>query len=283
MITFGLVVLLFAFYEVYGKTAAVDAHQKDLNTELTQTWTQPAGSDAAGGTRPPVLPAPGGPLGRLYIPALHLHWVVVEGVSLHDIQYAPGHYPGTALPGQIGNFSVAGHRIPSIFWDLQKLTPGQIIVMETRDNWYVYRVTQNEIVTPHSVEVVAPTPDQIGVAPTQAMMTLTTCNPKWNDYQRMAVHAVLIKTQADIGRTARGAGELTMYAMDLAQAAVRRTGQDRRACVVFLGGVVGLLWYGVFPGRRPASAVQQRASDHARRGGSAPGCGHPVADGLPVA
>jgi sortase A len=69
-------------------------------------------------------------------------------------------------------------------------------VMETRDIWYEYRVTQNEIVTPHSIEVIDPAPDQPGVAPSQAMMTLTTCNPKWNDYQRMAVHAVLIKTQA---------------------------------------------------------------------------------------
>jgi sortase A len=194
LITFGLIVLLFAFYEVYGKAAAVDAHQKDLNTELTQTWTHPGGQPV--GASGPKLPPPGGALGRLYIPVLHMHWVVVEGVGLDDIQYAPGHYPGTALPGQIGNFSVAGHRIPSIFWDLQKLTPGQIIVVETRDDWYVYQVTQNEVVTPHSVEVVAATPDHIGVAPTEAMMTLTTCNPKWNDYQRMAVHAVLIKTQA---------------------------------------------------------------------------------------
>jgi sortase A len=194
LITFGLIVLLFAIYEVYGKTAAVVAHQNDLSKQLTQVWTEaPAG---ANGTAAPALPAPGGPLGRLYIPVLHMHWVVVEGVTLHDIQFAPGHYPGTALPGQIGNFSVAGHRVPSIFWNLQELQPGQLIVVETRDDWYEYQVTQNEIVTPHSVEVVAATPDHIGVAPTAAMMTLTTCNPKWDNYQRMAVHAILINKQA---------------------------------------------------------------------------------------
>ena len=70
---------------------------------------------------------------------------------------------------------------------LQEMQEGQIIVVQTKDFWYVYTVTVNEVVTPHSVEVVAPTPDQIGVAPKKAMMTLTTCNPKWNDYQRMAV------------------------------------------------------------------------------------------------
>ena len=197
LITFGLIVLLFALYEVYGKTQIVNAHQNDLEKQLTQVWNQPApitgkAPGYAGGNS--NLPPPGGALGRLYIPVLHLHWVVVEGVSLQDIAYAPGHYPGTALPGQIGNFAVAGHRIPSIFWDMQKVQPGTVVVVETRDDYYEYQVTVNELVTPHSVEVIAPTPDHPGIAPTKAMLTLTTCNPKWDNYQRMVVHGVLIKT-----------------------------------------------------------------------------------------
>jgi sortase A len=200
LITLGLIVMLFALYEVYGKTAIVDAHQNSLNQQLTQDWngTTPA---PTGGTAPETVePLRGAAFARLYLPVLHQHWVVVEGVALSDIAYAPGHYPGTALPGQIGNFSVAGHRIPSIFWNLQEMQKGQLIVVQTKDFWYVYTVTVNEIVTPHSVEVVAPTPDRIGVSPEQAMMTLTTCNPKWNDYQRMAVHAILTeKTPAKDG------------------------------------------------------------------------------------
>ncbi len=190
LITLGLVVMLFALYEVYGKTAIVDAHQNSLSQQLTQDWNTPTPT-AGGATGQPVEPLRGSAFARLYLPVLHQHWVVVEGVALSDIAYAPGHYPGTALPGQIGNFSVAGHRIPSIFWNLQEMQKGQLIVVQTKDFWYVYTVTVNEVVTPHSIEVVAPTPDKIGVAPKQAMMTLTTCNPKWNDYQRMAVHAVL--------------------------------------------------------------------------------------------
>jgi LPXTG-site transpeptidase (sortase) family protein len=188
LITIGLVVMLFAVYEVYGKTAIVDAYQAKLERQLTQQWAAPG--PAIDGPQT-VEPLRGSAIARLYLPILHQHWVVVEGVALSDIAYAPGHYPGTALPGQIGNFSVAGHRIPSIFWNLQEMRKGQLIVVQTRDYWYVYTVTLNEIVTPHSIEVVAPTPDRIGVVPSQAMMTLTTCNPKWNDYQRMAVHAVL--------------------------------------------------------------------------------------------
>ena len=69
--------------------------------------------------------APGKNLvGRLYIPKLGMEWVVVNGVRPQDIRYAPGHYPDTADPGQVGNFSVAGHRIRKIFWRLDELRRG---------------------------------------------------------------------------------------------------------------------------------------------------------------
>jgi sortase A len=189
LITLGLVILLFAAYEVYGKASAIESHQNVLSHRLDRTWAQPAPA-AATLTDPSITP--GAPIARLYIPVMKLHWVVVQGVDVEDIRYAPGHYPGTAMPGEIGNFSVAGHRVPSLFWNLQDVRPGDQVVVQTRANWYVYRVTANEIVTPHSIEVVAPTPDRIGVAPTVATLTLTTCNPKWNDYQRMVVHAELV-------------------------------------------------------------------------------------------
>jgi sortase A len=191
LITFGLVVLLFAAYEVYGKASAIESHQNVLAHRLDEVWTQPVSGAA---TLSDASIEPGTPIARLYIPVMNLHWIVVEGVDVGDIRYAPGHYPGTAMPGQIGNFSVAGHRVPSLFWNLQDVRPGDQVVIQTQDNWYVYRVTVNEVVTPHSIEVVAPTPDRIGVAPTVATLTLTTCNPKWNDYQRMVVHAELVAT-----------------------------------------------------------------------------------------
>jgi LPXTG-site transpeptidase (sortase) family protein len=121
--------------------------------------------------------------------------VVVQGVQPVDIRYAPGHYPDTALPGQIGNFSVAGHRSPAIFWDLDRMQNGDKIVVETKSTYFVYTMTSREIVVPTALEVVAPVPDQPGVAPTKAMLTLTTCNPKYNNYQRLIVHAVLQRQQ----------------------------------------------------------------------------------------
>ena len=194
LITLGLVVLLFAAYEVYGKTAAIGHHQDDLSTQLNHAWDDPA-LVTPGSPGPSAAPAPpGNAIGRLYLPRLHLHWVVVEGVTQRDIRYGPGHYPGTALPGRPGNFAVAGHRMVGIFWDLDRIQPGDLAVVETRTGWFVYLVTENHIVTPHSMEVIAPEPNQPGVAPDGAYLTMTTCNPKWDNYQRMAVHARLVKT-----------------------------------------------------------------------------------------
>jgi sortase A len=210
MITMGLVLLLFSAYEVWGKAMIVDDRQKDLDAQLAHDWGGGAATTPGPGatSAPPKQlgpPPPGGSVARLYIPRLAKHWVVVEGVRPNDLTYAPGHYPSSALPGQPGNFSVAGHRSPAIFWDLDTMMPekpgvpgsGDVIVVETRDSYFVYRVTQNLIVPPTAVEVVAPVPDMPGTKPRedQKMLTLTTCNPKWDNYQRLIVHARLERTQ----------------------------------------------------------------------------------------
>jgi sortase A len=193
MITFGLIVLLFAGYEVFGNSAKVQEEQNALGNELDKQWNDPT----VGPTGPANIgpAAPGNDLiGRLYIPKLDKEWVVVNGVRPQDIKGAPGHYPETALPGQVGNFSVAGHRIKKIFWRIDELKPGDVIGVETRDNWYVYKVIGQEIVKPSAVEVVAPVPDKPGQKPTQKLLTLTTCTPKFNNYQRLIVHAQLTAT-----------------------------------------------------------------------------------------
>jgi len=197
MITVGLILLLFSAYEVWGKAIIVDGHQKDLDSQLAQAWGTPTVAAPGPSTAPPaqLAPPPGGSIARLYIPRLNKHWVVVQGVRQANLAYAPGHYPDSALPGQIGNFSVAGHRSPAIFWDLDTVAPGDAIVVETKDSYFIYRVTQNLIVLPTAVEVVAPVPGKPGAKPTEAMLTLTTCNPKWDNNQRLIVHAKLERSQ----------------------------------------------------------------------------------------
>jgi LPXTG-site transpeptidase (sortase) family protein len=195
MITFGLIVLLFAGYEIWGKSAIVDAHQNDLSHQLAQAWNQPATDPTVaarptpGATTSPKPAVVGKPIAGLYIPRLDKNWVVVEGVAPKDIRYAPGHYPGTAMPGELGNFSIAGHRNRPTFWRLDELVPGRdVIVVESKTDWYVYRVIRQRIVRPDQVEVVSPMP--LG-APKRRLLTLTTCNPKFHNYQRLIIHAEL--------------------------------------------------------------------------------------------
>ncbi|MEU4245108.1 class E sortase [Actinoplanes sp. NPDC026619] len=190
MITFGLIILLFAGYEVFGNSAKVQDEQNALGDELDQQWSDPTVAPTASAAKAPAAPG-NGLVGRLYIPKLDKEWVVVDGVRPQDIKYAPGHYPETALPGQVGNFSVAGHRIRKIFWRLDELKPGDVIGVETKNYWYVYKVYGHEVVKPSAVEVVAAVPDKPEAKPTKALLTLTTCNPKFNNYQRLIVHAEL--------------------------------------------------------------------------------------------
>jgi sortase A len=207
LITLGVLVLLLAAYEVWGKAAVVASHQSELDRQLDQMWAyDPAVDPTVGPVQDvedeepeaapqPLAPPPGHAVARLYVPKLGRYWVVVEGVGLDDIRYAPGRYPESAMPGQIGNFAVAGHRNPSTFWDLDRVVSGDTVVVETRDNWYVYRVYRNHIVLPTAVEVVAPVPGEPGAEPERALLTLTTCNPKWDNYERLIVHAELVDQQ----------------------------------------------------------------------------------------
>ncbi|MFI9640297.1 class E sortase [Micromonospora sp. NPDC051925] len=196
LITFGLVVLLFAGYEIWGKSAIVDAHQSDLTQQLARQWGPTGNPTVSPSTSAkPVAPAEGEPIAGLYIPSLDKNWVVVEGVTQQDIRYAPGHYPTSALPGEVGNFSVAGHRNRATFWRLDEMETGDAIIVEGKEDWYVYKVYQTRIVRPDQVEVVAPVPGQPKAKATRKLLTLTTCNPKFDNYERLIIHAELNRSQ----------------------------------------------------------------------------------------
>ncbi|MGI8681140.1 MAG: class E sortase, partial [Mycobacteriales bacterium] len=130
--------------------------------------------------------------------------VIVEGVARGDLRRGPGHYPGSAMPGQVGNFAVAGHRTTygAPFGRLDELRPGDAIVLETRASWLTYRVTGTRVVAPNEVAVTAPVPDAPGRQPTQASLTLTTCNPRYSARQRLVVFGLLAKTVPNAGGSA---------------------------------------------------------------------------------
>jgi sortase A len=123
---------------------------------------------------------------------------VLEGVGMDILNKATGHYPGTALPGQIGNFAVAGHRKThgEPFRHLDELRAGDLVYVETAQAWYTYVVDADPVIVPPTdVGVVDPVPGQPGASPTASLITLTTCNPWWSSTQRMIVTGHLIGTR----------------------------------------------------------------------------------------
>ncbi|MCY1694206.1 MULTISPECIES: class E sortase [unclassified Curtobacterium] len=112
-----------------------------------------------------------------------------------------GHYQGTAMPGAEGNFAVAGHRVTygKPLNQIADLKPGDPIVVRVTDKatnfdtWYVYKVTDSQIVTPDHVETIAPVPNKPGVEPTgdDRWLTLTACHPMWSAKERFVTHAKL--------------------------------------------------------------------------------------------
>jgi len=69
-------------------------------------------------------------------------FTIIQGTQLAQLNVSPGHVPGTQLPGQLGNFAVAGHRVTAgnPFWSLPRLKAGDMVYVDTRYDTYAYRV-----------------------------------------------------------------------------------------------------------------------------------------------
>lgn len=167
---------------------------------------------------------------KMYIPAFgpDFMFTIVEGTQQKDLYAGPGHYLKTQYPGELGNFALAGHRVNkgAPFDDLGLLESCDAIVIETHYDWFVYRVLpmQDEVADwdptahPQCAGVEAPSGmydgvygreithpsdgPQIYAVPHQggyqvpdgakALITLTTCHPKFSDRERMIIHGELV-------------------------------------------------------------------------------------------
>ncbi len=246
LITLGVVVLLFVVYEVYVTDLFGQRKQAAATEAVDQVWAsaEAATTDTVVVTdsdqlvtdprqrTPTYATTLGDGFAKLYVPSFGADYIftVVEGTDPDDLYIGPGHYDGTQLPGQQGTFAVAGHRVSkgSPFNDLGLLASCDAVVVETQDDWFVYRVlpmadevatwttTQRahcdgvgvqtgaydgvygrEITLPTDYAQVLPIPhvDSNDIpADAQRIITLTTCHPQFSDAQRMIIHGVLAKS-----------------------------------------------------------------------------------------
>lgn len=182
-LTAGIVLLLFVAYGLWGTSAYTASEQESLRADLDREWV----------TNERVRLGKG--LALLRIPRFgkKYHFVVIEGVTVADLRRGPGHYPGTALPGALGNFVVSGHRTTysAPFSRAAELRQGDRILVDTRTTQFVYRVTESKIVRPGAVDATAPVPFHPGRPPAKRMITLTTCHPKYSAARRLLIFGEL--------------------------------------------------------------------------------------------
>lgn len=155
----------------------------------TTTTAPPPAVSLARPAQPIVIPAnsyasePIVELGTIEIPRLGLNHRTFQGVTLNNIDHGPAHWPGTALPGEVGNTVFAGHRVTRTrpFRNIDQLAPGDEVIFTMGGRRSVYRVTGNQIVKPHQSEIA----DQPSDAYTG---TIYACHPPGSAAYRIVVH-----------------------------------------------------------------------------------------------
>jgi sortase A len=205
LITAGVLVAMFVLWQLWWTDVVAGRDTDRAATDLARLWDGP-GPAPGGGTGPgsgDVTVRRGEAFALLRIPRFGADWrrPVVEGTSAGDLRRGVGHYPGTALPGQVGNLAVAGHRTTygHPFRDLDSLVPGDLVLVETAHRVYGYRVLARAVVAPTDTDVVAADPDhpdRPAAAATRALLTLTTCHPEFSARQRLVVRAELVSGSA---------------------------------------------------------------------------------------
>lgn len=182
----------------WGSTFPAQAAADDAVAEVQQRW------EAA---EPPVDPetptlvanrAPGEAHWLLRIPALGetWQWPVVVGVDDEALGHAVGWYPGTSQPGQVGNFAVAGQCITGAqpFRELRELQVGDEVVVEGVHQVFTYTINSapaDLTVAAGDAWVLDPVPGRDDLEPTQALITLTTCEDLYPTPDRSVGFGVL--------------------------------------------------------------------------------------------
>lgn len=184
-------------------TAAADTAADDpglvvpSSTSVAPTTTDAPTTTVPVTTSPPTvvqtLPVPEPPpepradeprteLGRLQIPKIGVDITFLQGISLTTLDEGPGHWPGTAMPGQIGNVVIAGHRTShnKVFRNIDQLVAGDEVIFTTADGTFTYRVRETTVVKPDAMYIIEQT--------WEPTATLFACHPPGSTRERIVVH-----------------------------------------------------------------------------------------------
>ncbi len=180
----GLGLLGWVAFQYFGTNVISRQAFEQEKTQLRDTWQREGSASARGEKATPgkEKKLPGEAIALLRIPAFGAEYEVpiLEGVDLADLDRGVGHYGTSAMPGQVGNFAIAGHRIThgEPFAKLLELNTGDEIIIETRDATYTYVIDDppRDLTVPDTATwVLDPVPGKPAERPTKALLTMTTC------------------------------------------------------------------------------------------------------------
>ncbi|MGC4109255.1 MAG: class E sortase [Nocardioides sp.] len=199
MATLGLVLLGYVAWEYVGTNVVSRHHQEHQVSALRAQWAHGQGPIPEKGD---VVPGQASALVR--IPRFGSDYVmpVLEGTSSDVLGQGLGHFTGTAGPGQVGNYALAGHRVThgEPLRNMPELRPGDTVVVETRTAIYTYVLDTDpdHLVVPFTADwVIQPFPvnPDGGVGPAASdgrrVITLTTCSELFHTDDRMVAFGYL--------------------------------------------------------------------------------------------
>lgn len=208
LVTLGGLVLLFLVWQLWWTDVESDREHAATVSTLARSFASgeavpvpaPSASDGAGaGAASPGAGLDGDAFAIVRVPRFGADYArpLVEGTSADELARGLGHYVGTAGPGEVGNFAIAGHRTTfgKPLAEIDRLQRGDRVVVETSAGWTVYAVTTHDIVRPAQSEVIAPVPGDRAATPTRAVLTLTACHPRFSAEFRWVTHADLVETR----------------------------------------------------------------------------------------
>jgi len=191
LITFAIFAIMYAGYQTVWSNQVSQKNVAQAKAEVELKWVE----------APAAEPEIHQGFALAYIPRLQNKvWElpVTKGVEPEDLISGFGYYPENALPGEKGNFGLAGHRSTygEPLANIDQLQQDDEVIIQTAENWYVYKLILDEIVEPDATWVLDPNPGGIvNKTGVEEMITLTTCHPRWGSTERWIWWGVLTEVR----------------------------------------------------------------------------------------
>jgi len=192
----GLVLLGYVGWQLWVTNILSERQQQETVERLEKEWQ--------GNPDPSTEPFDAFALVRIPRFGSSYEMPVLAGVDDDSLSRGFGHFPGSADPGEEGNFALAAHRIThgEPLRDMPELQPGDEVIVETRDSIHTYEIDTDPadlVVDFEEVWVIAErpvNPDPNGVQPADAprLITLTTCAELFHTDDRAIVFGHLVRS-----------------------------------------------------------------------------------------